>query len=41
MKQKYNFLANLYWGKYMFSSTSDLAKSNSDSSWRPWDTTKM
>lgn len=41
MKQKYNFFANLYWWKYMFSSTSDLAKFNADKLWRPRDTTKM
>ncbi len=41
MKQKYNFFANLYGGKFMFSSTSDLVKFNADKTWRPWDTTKM
>ena len=41
MKQKYNFFANLYWWKYMFSSNSDLVKFNADKTWRPWDTTKM
>lgn len=41
MKQKYNFFANLYGGKFMFSSASDLSKFNSDNNWRPWDSTKM
>ena len=41
MKKKYNFFANLYGWKYMFWSSSDLVKFNSDNSWRPWDTTKM
>lgn len=41
MRQKYNFLANLYNGKYMFSSSSDLVKYDTNSSRRPWDTTKM
>ncbi len=41
MKQKYNFFANLYGWKFMFGSSSDLSKFNSNNSWRPWDTTKM
>lgn len=41
MRQKYNFFANLYWWKFMFASTSDLTKFNSNNSWRPWDTTRM
>lgn len=41
MKQKYNFFANLYGGKYMFWSSSDLVKFESDHSWRPRDTTKI
>lgn len=41
MKQKYNFFANLYGGKYMFLSSSDLSKYNTTSWRRPRDTTKM
>lgn len=41
MKQKYNFFANLYGWKFMFASTSDLTRFNSDNSWRPWDSTRM
>lgn len=41
MKQKYNFFANLYWWKFMFSSSSDIAKFEMNHSRRPRDTTKM
>ncbi|HOG14998.1 MAG TPA: hypothetical protein PK674_00200 [Candidatus Absconditabacterales bacterium] len=41
MKQKYNFIANLYGGKYLFDSTKDLDRAKTNGSWRPWDTTKM
>jgi hypothetical protein len=41
MKQKYNFIANLYWWKYLFDSTKDLDRAKINWSWRPWDTTKM
>lgn len=41
MKQKYNFFANLYGWKYIFWSSSDIAKFETSQSWRPWDTTKM
>lgn len=41
MRQKYNFMANMYWWKYMFDSTNDLTRAKLNSSWRPWDTTKM
>lgn len=41
MKQKYNFMANLYWGSYMFDSSKDLDRAKLNWLWRPWDTTKM
>ncbi len=41
MKQKYNFFANLYGGKYLFWSNSDMVKFENNPSWRPWDTTRM
>lgn len=41
MRQKYNFIANLYWWKYLFDSTKDLDRAKINWSWRPWDTTKM
>ncbi|MCK9467047.1 MAG: hypothetical protein M0P94_01850 [Candidatus Absconditabacterales bacterium] len=41
MKQKYNFIANLYGGKYLFDSSTDLNKAKLNGNWRPWDTTKM
>lgn len=41
MRQKYNFFANLYGWKFLFSSTVDLSKYDANSSVRPWDTTKM
>ena len=41
MKQKYNFFANLYKGKYMFGSSPDLSKYENNLSQRPRDSTKM
>lgn len=41
MRQKYNFFANLYGGKFLFNSSVDLSKYEATSSYRPWDTTKM
>jgi hypothetical protein len=41
MKKKYNFMANLYGGVYMFDSSKDLEKAKNNKLWRPWDTTKM
>jgi len=41
MKQKYNFMANLYGGVYMFDTSQDLQKARNNKVWRPWDTTKM
>ena len=41
MRQKYNFFANLYNWKFLFSSSSDLDRFNSNNSRRPRDTTKM
>ena len=41
MKQKYNFFANLYGGKYMFASSADVSRYNVTSWWRPWDSTRM
>ena len=41
MRQKYNFMANLYGGVYLFNAREDLSKIRHDSTWRPWDTTRM
>lgn len=41
MRQKYNFFANLYGWKFLFSSSVDLSKYDASSSLRPWDTTRM
>lgn len=41
MKQKYTFFANLYGWKYMFWSSTDLTKFNSNPARRPRDSTKM
>jgi len=41
MKKKYNFLANLYGGIYLFDSSKDLKRIQNNQSWKPWDTTKM
>lgn len=41
IKQKYNFMANLYWWVYMFDSSKDLDRVKLNWLWRPWDTTKM
>ena len=41
MRQKYNFFANLYGGKFMFNASSDLDKYGSMINTRPWDSTKM
>jgi hypothetical protein len=41
MKKKYNFFANLYGWKFLFSSTADLWKYSATSNIRPWDTTRM
>ncbi|HRX64157.1 MAG TPA: hypothetical protein P5060_03580 [Candidatus Absconditabacterales bacterium] len=41
MKKKYNFLANLYGGKYLFNASEDLQGHGSNDEWRPWDTTRM
>ena len=41
LKQKYNFFANLYGGKYLFDTKSDLGTYANMVSVRPWDTTKM
>jgi len=41
MKQKYNFMANLYGWIYMFDSNKDLDRAKLNSLWRPWDTTRM
>ena len=41
MKKKYNFFANLYGWKFLFSSTVDLWKYSAAVNSRPWDTTRM
>lgn len=41
MRKKYNFFANLYGWKFLFSSSVDLEKYSATSGVRPWDTTKM
>lgn len=41
MKKKYNFFANLYGWKFLFSSTVDLWKYSATAGNRPWDTTRM
>ena len=41
MRQKYNFFANLYWWRFLFSTSSDLDRYSATSTVRPWDTTKM
>lgn len=41
LRQKYNFMANLYGGNYLFNAREDLDKIKYNDSWRPWDTTRM
>jgi len=41
MRNKYNFLANLYGWVYLFDSSKDLERIKNNPSWKPWDTTKM
>ncbi len=41
MKKKYNFMANLYGGVYLFDAEDDLKKIKYNEDWRPWDTTRM
>lgn len=41
MKLKYNFMANLYRGNYLFEAKDDLDKIKYNEDWRPWDTTRM
>lgn len=41
MRQKYNFMANLYGWVYLFNAREDLDKIKYDSTWRPWDTTRI
>ena len=41
MKKKYNFLANLYGGVYLFDASKDLEKIKNNNFWKPWDTTRM
>lgn len=41
MKLKYNFMANLYGGNYLFEAKDDLDKIKYNEDWRPWDTTRM
>ena len=39
LKNKYNYLANLYGGSYLSNSILTLARVDSD--WRAWDTTRI
>ncbi len=41
LRQKYNFMANLYGWTYLFNAKEDLEKIKYNDAWRPWDTTRM
>ncbi len=41
LKEKYNFIANLYGWNYLADKNTDLDFLKNDMSWRPWDTTRL